>query len=763
MKSTKISLRNEETEYTINRYLPQLTEAPDYNRLEPLPNIMPKLTRAPSSNFFKRRRHSVCAYSRTPPQQHLPLDDSVTSRRRFRRTKKEIMDERFREFLLKQKEELDKIRKQRQNNRPRMKEVIHKYNTINNIAYATLSTHKRIFKCVSIWCRFKTMNISSFESHLEDKHSDDNRLISHSYCTTCDSNIKALTLVDEFNHMIKSHIEQEDTLENLIQLLDDAEFAKNAVKMESDDKEESKFNLGKFHSSAILNTPPYGDEEVKNSYNDDIERSMRMLFGESPEPPKSAEKIEILSVCALPRIDTSKVFTDVEEKPIQQRESVIVNNSTITIPKTETTKPRDTEECSDTLQTDEVIVTLNVIDLNSFNSCKAINSPETAEFTEVQTQTDTTEAMIQPTKVSTTLDDAPTKQIEENIAVPNTPEFVFSTPPLTPPIQRAMSVDQQPPNWERVYKRSISVTTARGSNQHSPEDSEPTLKQQKLARSDFISRLIEGEKSAKPKTVTQEASTPDDKITTKRRDSLINFEASTSKASNSKASNSNAFDSQQKLDRLKAIKLTELVFPSRPSDRLKIVNASTFMPWISARLQLQKLIEKYDICVQKMLTKNALIALFKCMKSKCSFTTNNTEIFLNHLANHQLDKEISEPKFHCSYCLLSEKDPKRLVHHINDVHSQDNYQCPHCFYRSREKESCYQHVLKHHRDLKTFVYSCPGRKPLESDLLMKRLKRKREENVTPIICKCELKFRFLRRLLRLRYFKYLLFSFQCYQ
>lgn len=656
------------------------------------------------------------------------------------------MDERFKEFLLKQKEELDKIRKQRMSNRPRMKEVIHKYQTVNNIAYATLSTHKRIFKCISIWCRFKTMDISSFESHLEDKHSDDSRLVSHSYCTTCDTNIKALTLVDEFNHMIKYHIEHEDTLETLIQLLDDGE-SKNEVKMESDDREESNFNLGKFHSSAIINTPPYGDEEVKNSYNDDIERSLRMLFGESPELPRNAEKIEILSFDTLPRIDTSKLFTDVEEKPIQQRKSVIVINSRINLSKIETKKTQETEECSDKLQTDEVIVNLNVSNLNSFSTSKAINSLETAESTEGQTA-DTTEAMMQSTEVVST-----TSQIEDNIAVSNTREFEFSKPP----IRRAMSVDQPPSNLERVYKRSISVITARCSNQITDDGSEPTQKQRKLANRDFVSRLIEGEKSAKPQTVTREVSSPDDKITTKRRDSLINFEASTSTSS----SNSTAWqsDSQQKLDRRDPIKPAEFVFPSRPSDRLKIVNANKFMPWISARLQ--KAIIKYEVCVQKMLTKNALIALFKCMKPKCSFTTNNTEIFLNHSANHLLDKENDKAKFQCAYCLLSERDPKRLVHHINDVHSQDNYQCPHCFYRSREKESCYQHVIKHHLNLKTFVYRCPGREPLESELLLKRLQRKRVENVTPIICKCEFKFRFLRRLLRLRYFKYLLF--QCYQ
>lgn len=175
-----------------------------------------------------------------------------------------------------------------------------------------------------------------------------------------------------------------------------------------------------------------------------------------------------------------------------------------------------------------------------------------------------------------------------------------------------------------------------------------------------------------------------------------------------------------------------------PNEPIKVLTSAEIYPWLSANHSHKM---KYEICHKNMLQKNSLIALFKCMNIRCSFTTNDVELFFNHLKFHNRNQSSDKSScLFCTYCMFKTSDEKALVHHINDVHSRDIFQCSRCFYRARDKESCYQHTLLRHKCLNTLIYKCPGPDKVDSKrdaVVMDRLKRKRQMFVAPIRCKCK--------------------------
>ncbi|KAL7034660.1 hypothetical protein ACKWTF_008046 [Chironomus riparius] len=189
--------------------------------------------------------------------------------------------------------------------------------------------------------------------------------------------------------------------------------------------------------------------------------------------------------------------------------------------------------------------------------------------------------------------------------------------------------------------------------------------------------------------------------------------------------------------------------------------------------------EKYEIAYRNMTKKYPLIALFKCMGKKCSYATDDPLKMLNHFSIHdydmkkQSDEIINKYKTErktvfdsheknklklkeseeliaiydhflcCSYCHIREKDSKTLVHHINDIHRKDIYQCGFCFFRSCSKETSLEHWEKSHKNKVILIYECLGIEKLQlaRKKVMERLLEKRKINVVPLMCKvCQVGF-----------------------
>jgi hypothetical protein len=197
------------------------------------------------------------------------------------------------------------------------------------------------------------------------------------------------------------------------------------------------------------------------------------------------------------------------------------------------------------------------------------------------------------------------------------------------------------------------------------------------------------------------------------------------------------------------------------------------MCWEESDVRKLRNNEKYDVAYRNMVKKYPLIALFKCMGKKCSYAADDPCKMLNHLAIHDHDMKIRSEKIKhkykiemhnavnthernklkekesedlhairdyflcCSYCQIIAKDSKSLVHHINDIHRKDIYQCGFCFFRSCSKETCLAHWEMSHKNKLILIYECLGKDKLQlaRNKVMGRLLEKRKIHVVPLICK----------------------------
>jgi len=218
---------------------------------------------------------------------------------------------------------------------------------------------------------------------------------------------------------------------------------------------------------------------------------------------------------------------------------------------------------------------------------------------------------------------------------------------------------------------------------------------------------------------------------------------------------------------------TSTLWQRQGSLNYKILRGLDLMCWETIDPRKFRTNEKYDVAYKNMIKKYSLIALFKCMGKKCSYATDDPVRMLNHLTVHDNDikgrsehirknyniemksvvdiHEMNKLKIKesedlnaihdyflcCSYCQFNEKDSKSLVHHINDIHRKDIYQCGFCFFRSCTKETCLAHWEKSHTNKLILIYECPGREKhqLAKNKVMERLIEKRKKNVVPLMCK----------------------------
>lgn len=179
---------------------------------------------------------------------------------------------------------------------------------------------------------------------------------------------------------------------------------------------------------------------------------------------------------------------------------------------------------------------------------------------------------------------------------------------------------------------------------------------------------------------------------------------------------------------------------TKTTSEAKMISSAQLMNWISENLVRKN--RKTENCYKKMLQKESLAALYKCMDGNCSFATNKGEFFFNHLLRHEYKKSSETLFLFCSYCTYVAKFPKDLAHHVTDAHSPDIFQCSHCFFRSRDQESCLQHILKAHERMAINIFECRYELPKEKKEIrqreaIKRLNSKRDKNVKPIKCDSE--------------------------
>lgn len=172
--------------------------------------------------------------------------------------------------------------------------------------------------------------------------------------------------------------------------------------------------------------------------------------------------------------------------------------------------------------------------------------------------------------------------------------------------------------------------------------------------------------------------------------------------------------------------------------KTKFFKFSAMQPWEKSRTNV-----KSKKACTSMTNKNGLISTFKCLGKMCSFFTSNATIFHEHLTLHSRSEKDSLFDFFlfCSYCSFEATSIDSLIEHIHELHCANQYQCPFCFYRCIEAQSCSVHVKNYHNEKPHIFYECPV-KDVKYDInkLNIRLLENRENFVLPVPCSGKFNF-----------------------
>lgn len=173
---------------------------------------------------------------------------------------------------------------------------------------------------------------------------------------------------------------------------------------------------------------------------------------------------------------------------------------------------------------------------------------------------------------------------------------------------------------------------------------------------------------------------------------------------------------------------------------VKHIHFRLLQPWLKKRSH-----SKYDISCRTQLQKIGLLARYKCMGCTCSFYTSEKSLFTSHLKLHKYHAiDNSDTFLFCSNCKYTTTNIEKLINHVQFVHQHDRYQCPYCFYRSCEVQSCATHVTKHHPFNKKCIMECPiDDVPIDVDQLNDKLQKNRLNYVAPFRCTGKFNYNFV--------------------
>ncbi|XP_055592117.1 uncharacterized protein LOC129743901 [Uranotaenia lowii] len=148
-----------------------------------------------------------------------------------------------------------------------------------------------------------------------------------------------------------------------------------------------------------------------------------------------------------------------------------------------------------------------------------------------------------------------------------------------------------------------------------------------------------------------------------------------------------------------------------------------------------------------MLDEKSLYCFFKCMGTRCSFTTTLQFLMEEHMKNHEVADNIQPDKtskswLECSYCEFVATDSGlNLVDHLRHSHAQSSYQCRYCFYRSRNSYNVVLHQQLYHSGKKIEILLIGSKEQAFTASDHHILNRRRMENILPLICTvCEEEF-----------------------
>lgn len=209
---------------------------------------------------------------------------------------------------------------------------------------------------------------------------------------------------------------------------------------------------------------------------------------------------------------------------------------------------------------------------------------------------------------------------------------------------------------------------------------------------------------------TSTSSTQSNKLSLK----IINSEsiASKIKRSDSMASESSTYTTNGEIffsknnDNIPGLDLISKDVIKKEEDS-NYVNMTQMNPFMGKRFV--NYCKKSSKCYAKMTNSktNAINAKYKCMGKRCAFYTSSTELFREHLIEHDQESSPSKDYYlYCSYCFYYSKEgPSGLINHHEIFHKYCRFQCQRCFYRSSVQSSVMEHKRQYHNE-NSFILEC---------------------------------------------------------
>lgn len=615
------------------------------------------------------------------------------------------------------------------------------YQRIVNIGYSTMPKGT-VYKCFILNCAFQSYDKDIFHKHVVVYHDSDSKVKLIDSCGICQKGITLETLEEEFNHMINCHINgsaDKKTVEEQLQILDEGTNVQENIKVGND-------KVGNIAAQLIEKT---------------IEEQLQILDSVQESPTKIIIPLIKCIICTKADQFAMIKCNDCDSWIHNTCKQAIEN-----IKMCQHTKLFNMSKIIDQpkeLSTDDLLEILSPGIENGFNEDKDelnINVDVTERVKEAASNKHIeTSANTQPTNKPNpdkydkekTLNKYETRAYSYKYNTELFPDkyersyfikYVNKTKPTSARSQtRAYCNNYETRAYSNKYDKKPIPTKHDKEPTFSKHDKESTSDENETKSTTFNhdKKSIPAEHDKEPTSSKYEIKTVDkyDREPTPATfptENDVGTEPANNKVDlNTKQSEPNWDNALPMHEVFKLIK--------KLPTKTKFFKFSAMQPWEKSRNNV-----KSKKACTSMTNKNALISTFKCLGKMCSFFTSNATIFHQHLKLHSRSRKDSLFDFFlfCSYCSFEAKFIDSLIEHIHELHCANQYQCPFCFYRCIEAQSCSVHVKNYHNEKPHIFYECPV-KGVKYDInkLNIRLLENRESFVLPVSCSGKFLFIFL--------------------
>lgn len=129
-----------------------------------------------------------------------------------------------------------------------------------------------------------------------------------------------------------------------------------------------------------------------------------------------------------------------------------------------------------------------------------------------------------------------------------------------------------------------------------------------------------------------------------------------------------------------------------------------------------------------------LASLYKCMDRFCAFYTNDSKVFLVHMACHSHGDDGNKSYMSCPYCSFSAMDKHSdLTDHIKKTHEISSFLCGYCYFRSYSDFQVFFHQKNYHSNQPFIILKstdCPTFLPKVREI-REELKKRLQPSICP--------------------------------